>query len=497
MPAKAPRSVYVANLRRAFLLRAHPDRFRGQSPSIRRGQANLLQALSERMAAQDFLDYTTNTFRNSFTKPQTEGGSYKYVLEKRDGSLIQRNLQLDDSVENILTSIAKSLHACGAAASLPPEPPTPGSSNTIVKNAEQSQSHRDIHWASPRSQKSAIDHRFDVNSSRGRDLHQFLKSIRDDSMQIEERRPSRMDATTAALVARRLYSFQAIDGIRLGWSSASFTKLLRSFIHLHEEHASNFNVQSFYPLRLVFLPDEDLELETLDLYGGNIYLSPVLTPLQWLESLQEVTEGRLEELRQNRTLLESYRTTASNFLGVKLKKGHTCLSKDYHLFMERLSSAAEALAATKAEEEIPALASTSLALARVLVTVESPLSVRRGKITKHGSINVNSSMSPEEIVAIIDRLSSRARDLSRQAEDERQECKRAINQTQCELGVQKVYRTTELVTNDQFLKSLSRMLQNQLQLKGWLSGYSVGIAGTGNFCHLGDDGSVIIPHDWR
>jgi hypothetical protein len=37
------RSVYVAHLRRAFLLRAHPDRFRRQDESIRQQQSVLLQ----------------------------------------------------------------------------------------------------------------------------------------------------------------------------------------------------------------------------------------------------------------------------------------------------------------------------------------------------------------------------------------------------------------------------------------------------------------------
>lgn len=34
------------------------------------------------------------------------------------------------------------------------------------------------------------------------------------------------------------------------------------------------------------------------------------------------------------------------------------------------------------------------------------------------------------------------------------------------------------------------------QLKMSLSGNALGVAGSGQFCHLGDEGAVVIPHDW-
>mmetsp|Transcript_12712 Transcript_12712/g.24051 ORF Transcript_12712/g.24051 Transcript_12712/m.24051 type:complete len:81 (-) Transcript_12712:20-262(-) len=57
----ATRSGYVSRLRRAFLLRVHPDRFRAQPASVRKDQATLVQALSDRMAESDFLALTAST----------------------------------------------------------------------------------------------------------------------------------------------------------------------------------------------------------------------------------------------------------------------------------------------------------------------------------------------------------------------------------------------------------------------------------------------------
>ena len=48
---------YVSHLRKAFLLRVHPDRFRSLSPSIQKNQADVVQKLISRMESPDFLAY--------------------------------------------------------------------------------------------------------------------------------------------------------------------------------------------------------------------------------------------------------------------------------------------------------------------------------------------------------------------------------------------------------------------------------------------------------
>jgi hypothetical protein len=479
MSGKQSRSVYVAQLRRAFLMRAHPDRFRGRSESIRRGQTSLLSALSERMGQQDFQDYTTN-IPNGDSK--WHGGNqvlYKYVLEKRDGSLFRQNLQLDDSVENVLKSMARALQLSGAALPPPPSPPESKTEERLVNMRGK----ENLPWPTPPSSK--IDHQFDVNTTRGRDLWGFLACL--DFNFIENRRASRIDAAAAALVARRLYVFQAIDGISMGWSSASFAILLKSLIKLHEEHNARFHVDSFYPLRLVFSNDEFHK--SLDLFSGHIYLNPAWTPLQWLESLQEVTTDRLEEFRQNRLRLQEQQSLVQNSLGVKMKKGYSCSSEEYHMFIGRLSQTLN-LGGHDQQSRSP------LVEQNILVTVESSSACRQARVTREGGIRVNSSMTEGGLRGAITRMSLSARDCLLRERDEQERCDEAIHHIQWELGLQRVYRTG-IVSHSEFAGALSRLLENRLKLKGCLSGFSLGIAGSGQFCHLGDDGSVIIPFNWQ
>jgi hypothetical protein len=54
---KVPISVYISRLRRAFLLRVHPDRFRSRSDTVRKEQATLVQVLSDRLGENDFVEF--------------------------------------------------------------------------------------------------------------------------------------------------------------------------------------------------------------------------------------------------------------------------------------------------------------------------------------------------------------------------------------------------------------------------------------------------------
>lgn len=490
-----PRSIYVAKLRRAFLLRVHPDRFRACSPETRRRQSELVHAISDRMAQPDFLAYTCDEgIDNNVSKKNTSQSTspLKYVLEHKDGSILEHSMSLNESVENVLLNMVAALESTSSL-SMPPPPPTPTSSTTHDQQQQQQQEH-EILWSSPRDSHGAggVNHQYDVNSRAGRDLMSFLRTM--DLDLIQERRASRMDVNAVTLVARRAFSFLSINGTGLGWSSASFCVLLRSLVELHEEHGSKFHVDSFYPLQLVWSSEEFDN--PIDMFGGILYLNPASTPIQWLETFLTITQDTLDtyaanqaELNQNKSLVRGA------FGGVKFTKGHSCSHEDYHQFLSRL---AKSLSTKDGANEHETTTSTALTLESIVVTVEA--SCRRAVLTREGVIRVGATMDTEQISRAISKHSLEASERV-QAEAERKlKCRETIDRAQWELGLLRVHAHTKLVQSEQINECLVRLLamdQERDQLKRNLAGNSLGIAASGQFCHLGDDGSVVIPWDWR
>mmetsp|Transcript_48895 Transcript_48895/g.55386 ORF Transcript_48895/g.55386 Transcript_48895/m.55386 type:complete len:519 (-) Transcript_48895:122-1678(-) len=508
------RSEYVARLRRAFILRCHPDQFRQHDVKIRQQQSVLLQSLSERMTQADFQHYTSKVKmkgdyknNNHSVHNNNQQPVLKYVLERRDRTLLHRTLDLNASVEIILQSLGAALEASGAAKISPPHNLKTDDYDPLhwVKHS-RNESKRD---SSEKSRESSrIDHRYDVNSNRGRELQNFLSSLTPN--EIEERRAYRMDATAAALVARRLFSFQSIDGLQLKWSSKSFAGLLSSLIRFYEEHQHKFHVHSFYPLQLVFSHDE--RKSSLDIYGGHIYLNPSATQLEWLESIKEVTEQRLQEFFINRRAMMERVTLLQDGLsmdistrnGIKLKKGFTCSSRDYHLFLERVtqpykrSSFSQTNPASTSTDLMPFLSSFSLRADHHLrLIVESLDSCRRAKATSNGFIRIPSTITSSQLSLEISKLSILAEERWQAEQKEKDRSRQAIHQVQLELGVQNVFRHNELVSHHDFLNALTRLLNQKSKLGGILSGSSLRITVSGQFCHVSDDGSFIIPHNWK
>jgi hypothetical protein len=94
-------------------------------------------------------------------------------------------------------------------------------------------------------------------------------------------------------------------------------------------------------------------------------------------------------------------------------------------------------------------------------------------------------------------LSTLAEERWDREQQEKDRCRQAVHQVQWEFGLQKVFRHSELVSHDDFLNALIRILDEKSKLRGSLAGSSLGIAASGQFCHLSDDGSLIIPHNWK
>jgi hypothetical protein len=474
------------------------------------------------MAENDFHAYTSNTDAGTtnnvkfYHRQMMDHKPIHYVLEKRDGSLLHQTLDLTGSVESILKSIANALESSGAARITPPPsigpiPQSTSSSSTIGDN---------IHWVNYSTttnepagdgryeQMSFIDDRYDINTNRGRDLLAFLNSVT--PQQIEERRARRMDVSAAALVTRRLFSFQSVDGIRLGWSSESFAVLLSSLIRLHDEHSSKFHVSSFYPLRLVFSPDDGRRYEPLDVYGGNLFLNPAATHLEWLEALREVTTTQLEIFEANRQVTQERVRLLENKLGIQVKRGLSCSSLEYFYFLKSVmepyefiarsriaASAAVAPTTTNANQLVPVTSTLETERPRLVVVVETPTACRRAKVTAEGTIRLPCDTPSGELDVAISRLSKAAKERWELDRLQQEECQQIVRQIKWELGLERVGRTRGVVRNHDFLNALSRMLDQRSTLRSHLSGYSLEIAGKGHQCSIADDGSLVVPYNWK
>ena len=173
--------------------------------------------------------------------------TYPYVLEKRDGSLLKTSISLATDVESILAAMATALERSGAArlpkpaaaSSAAPEP-----TNTSDDAApSETDAFPGVSFAMGHSRygggnSGVIDHRYDVQSNRGRRLRHFLKRILDhDHEVIQQRRQHRAEAQAVARQVRQFYGFAAVDAVTdLGWSSQSVAVLLRRLLDLHREY---------------------------------------------------------------------------------------------------------------------------------------------------------------------------------------------------------------------------------------------------------------------
>lgn len=229
----------------------------------------------------------------------------------------------------------------------------------------------------------------------------------------------------------------------------------------------------------------------MDLYGGTIYLHPADTQLQWLNVLEEVTESKLLELEYNREIANERTALLQSTFGVKVVKGYSCSSRDYHNFLAKMADSISETQGSSRDRE-----STSLQMESLRVVIESPLASRRARLTEEGYIRGNISMSEFDLRKAIARLAHDAQDRMKQEKEYKEQCKEMTRQIQYGLGLQRVFRNG-VVTQKEFLISLGRLLEESSSLGNSLSGFSLGIGTSGKFCHLGDDGSVIVPYDWR
>ena len=211
-----------------------------------------------------------------------------------------------------------------------------------------------------------------------------------------------------------------------------------------------------------------------------------------------MTHNRLREIQTHRECLTEWSKAVQGSFGVRLKKGFTCTSREYHTFMEHLVR-------YKPSIDLCNISSGELMLPMigpVHAVVEAESSCRRAVVTDAGLIRLGAGMSATECARSIDQLSALARETSAADKANLMRCKDAVSAVQWQLGLQKVYRTGT-VSHDDFLDCLSRFLVLPLQesekqlVYNSFTGVALGVASIGRFCHLADDGSIVVPHNWR
>ena len=481
-----------------------------QSLRVQKKQAALVKALSERMEQSDFLAYQREG-EAGFQKqgptdfsfsPEREN-TFQYIIERRDGSALQASINLDQSVGSILKSIVTTLEASGIAKSaLPPQP---------ARHSESDEHSSTILFA-PNQQSqgnSVIDEQYNRVSNRGRDFFRFLDELNFE--EIKRRKEERLEAQATALSVRRMFQFAAVDATSLGWSSASVAVLLRRMMDMHQEHHSRFHVSSFYPLRLVFSSDDFHD--PLDIHGGLLRLNPACTTVQWIDTLRLIDPSTIEDIQlsSRRTLNMVHSLHAA--LGMKFRKGFSCSNDEYVEYLTHLCDNLPTLSTIRIADR--GNDNCSIALPPLSVVVETEQACRRQPhVTGNGHIRIGTGMrgSLVDLVASIELIASQARQKVQEAQEEREQSRRIVSQLQWTFGLNRVDRSGRSgggfpVSHSDFVGALTRMLtvdnghdathrNRQQYLQARLSGQSLSVVGSGQFCHLSDDGSMMVPHDW-
>lgn len=575
---------YVKTLRRAFLLRIHPDRFRQHSHTIRKEQGSLVQAIEEWLSSPAVLAYyNDNRGRPSFTGISTTSthshSKYPFHLERSDGTLSRHFLTLNAPVDNVLLGMATSLSELGVH--LPPFPQNrtcaegrkainnnndkydfssrASTSTTRTTSTEAiyehmfrfvwSSSHHHHHPNMKASPCTGVDEQFDIISQRGKHLQSFVQHGLD-YQDINLRKQQRLAAIASALVTRRAFQFQAVDGTGIGWSSASLTQCFHSLTQLWQDHRHRFHVTSFFPLRLELSKDER-RTKQLCQYGGKLYLNPLDTPIQWVNTLMLVTPQTLKDMRSIQEKLVQYLKAIQNstlFGGggiIRMKRGHSCTSEEYHICLQRLaqqvakSTTSTTLSTTKqysSNNDLQSIRtsngiSPSLLLLLqpqpqyIQVIVETTDSLRlRGSVTREGHIRVSSTMEPNEIISTIVQLAESAHKVMQVESQKQADYEELVKHLIYHWNLETIRITSPLVSTTQALECVQRLYKEatttsdgtynnsnntstnafgnsteraNIDWRQRLQGQSIGISCSGQFCHIADDGCIVIPWDFR
>ena len=412
---------------------------------------------------------------------------YPYSIETKEGKLIKSSIQLNSTPRKILESMSSTISFPPPPDGLDVEPSTMDSFNIYSTTDKYDSDSRNV---DDLIKNAGMFGGTKTTSRTIRDcnLMNFLQHMNPND--IKTRKLNRINATAAALVARRAWKLSAIDGTGLGWSSASMAILLRKFTELYDEHKSKLRTKSFYPFRLVFSGDE---FNTrVDLYSGVILLNPAATPLQWLETLQTITDESVTQLKHNRVILEQNLSLVESHLNVRVRKGYSCEPSDYHHFMSEM-----AMASVNTEANDKSNTSLTPQLNNVCLVIESSQACRRCSVRKDGNIEAGVGMDMHEIRNALYKFAAASVEYKKRESQHKHEFNKFQQRVVYEYGVQNVEKVSNIVTYDQMSDCLIHLLgkedDEKEKLRSYMAGQTVGITGRGQPCHLGDDGSIQMP----
>ena len=181
-------------------------------------------------------------------------------------------------------------------------------------------------------------------------------------------------------------------------------------------------------------------------------------------------------------------------LGIRPVKGHTCEPEEYHRCAKRLAMESNKHNNIHGEGAGKSLLAVSN---KATLVIESNQACRRGRLRKDGSFEVGADMDLYQIRRTISKFAGTSNERIHAESEKKVLCQDITDQIMYEFGVQNVKRASSLVTSDQMAECLSKLLNKDAAekevLRRYLAGQSLGIAGHGHLCHLGDDGSIIIP----
>jgi hypothetical protein len=439
------RAAYLSRLRRAFLIRVHPDRLHSVKDDLLRvQQAAAVQAIIQRLQESDVAERQQSSSSAGTSSTQTSrvqhGGPISrsvqcLVLPLNSGNnatIHRAKIRLDSNVHVVLEDLSDALRQSGAA-EIPMPLDDSSFASSPAKRPPSANHHHHHHQCGGHDEPHAAP-RAPPRLQR-RKLNEFLSTVQMST--IAERKQSRLEAHAVAASVRNAYGFLAVDATRIGWSSQSVVILLRRLLSVQAEFASTM-LSSYYPWKLVF-SSSVCEEGAVDLHGAMLLLNPAGTNVQWLRGLELVNGSTNQAMLQIREEMDIFVKRLQSTWSVRLRKGFTCTSRAYYGALKRLCDEVTSLYPDSNCAVADRFSTTSLpSVEDVDVVIEDYTVCSRPQITKSGSIMLGSRVAADECKGAVETLSLEANRRRQLFKEETALSRQAARQAQQCLGLERV-----------------------------------------------------------